>query len=137
MSPLISRLARVLPAVAYMLAIFYLGSLPPGRELTPSMNDKLLHAIGFAALVPLNLLAAGALLAAWPHRARLGAAAAVAVVVGGLLEVHQLLFTRRSAELADWVADIVGIVASAALIAAYRASRPPPEEASVAPTGER
>ena len=133
MSRQVIQLFQVTPAAVYVAVIFLFGSLPPGSDALPNLNDKLMHAVAFGGLVPLNLLAAAALLTAWSLRTRLLAAAGVAIALGGLLEVHQLFFTRRSAELGDWLADTVGVVVIAALLAAYLARRP----TTVAPTSER
>lgn len=123
---------HVAPAVVYVVLIFVFGSLPPGSNLNPSVNDKLLHALGFAAVVPLNQLAFGYAFAQWPPRRTLLTSSVVAAALGGLLELHQLAFTHRSAEVLDWVADVVGIGVVAAVLTGYRAWRP----ADAAPTSE-
>ena len=123
---------HIAPAVAYVVLIFVMGSMPPGSNPTAGVNDKLVHALGFGALVPLNQLALGYAFARWTPWRTLLTSAVVAGALGGLLELHQLAFTRRSAEVLDWVADLVGIGFVVALMAGYAAWRP----ADTAPTSE-
>jgi VanZ family protein len=126
----LATLAHVTPAAAYCAVLFAFGSLPPGNDLAPDLNDKLLHALGFGFLVPLNLLAVAHVWRSWPPRLALVVAGVLAGAAGGLLEVHQLLFTQRSADVADWVADLVGVTVVAALWAGYQSFRSVPAPTS-------
>jgi hypothetical protein len=110
-------LARVVPTIAYTLAILVGGSWPttPGK---PGVNDKVLHAVVFGFLVP---VAFGAVSyyrrgSAWGRSLLL--ALLYSVTLGGLLELWQGLLKYRSRELLDWVADGAGALVAALCVAA-------------------
>ncbi len=109
---------NVVPAVLYVMAVFYGGSIK-GSALPMAdfrWGDKAMHALAFAGMQIAMLRAVRfAAPELSPVRQRL-AALAVVVTVGGLLELYQLGLPHRSAELADWIADIIG--------AAHRVRRP-------------
>ncbi len=103
----------LLPAIAYAALIFWLSSLPnPLPHLSGRLNDKLLHLVEYAAF---------AAVATWSlsHLVALPRAARWAALVGSLYgatdELHQRFVPRRSADLADWVADTLGAVLGALL----------------------
>lgn len=89
------------PALLWAAAIFFASSLPgTGVDLSGG-RDKVVHALVYLVL--------GLLLArAWAPRAG-------AVLLGWLYaasdELHQALVPGRTAELADWAADALGVLA--------------------------
>lgn len=116
------RLLRASPALFYAVAVFYggvmdIGPLPdtPGLPL-----DKLLHALAFLVLEWLVELA----LIEVETRVRRPIAVGVASAVGILLEGVQAALPHRSAELLDCVADVVGALLGAVLLALFTRRRP-------------
>lgn len=110
---------HVLPALAWAFLVFVGG----GAQLSPPPVDvglpfdKVQHLVGFAVM---QVLAFRALAYLLPERSRLRVnvlAAVGAILLGVLLELYQLGLPYRSAELADVVADAVGALLGAALIA--------------------
>jgi VanZ family protein len=104
---LTTHLSLWLPPLAYMTLVFYLSSQSnPLPEVTAHVWDKLLHACEYAALAALF------------GRALLGeglrpvAAVAVAVLLasayGATDEYHQRSVPMRSADVQDWMVDVVG-----------------------------
>jgi VanZ family protein len=103
---------RVLLA-ALVLAIALLA-FTPGEVPMPTLGqDKLNHATAFAALSAVGLLSRRA--TASPVRV-----AVAALLYGVLIELVQSRIPGRSAELADLLADTVGIVLGLALVRALR-----------------
>lgn len=83
--------------LALGLAVATLTPLP--RVVSVGGGDKLHHVVGFAALIlPIAVLRPRWLLVAAP----------VMLLYGGLIELIQP-FVGRSCELADWLADGVGV----------------------------
>lgn len=82
-----------------------IASLVPVDLLPPqAMNiwDKAQHALGFAWLALLGLLA-------YPRQAR--AVLAGLIVWGGMIELMQLTTGWRYGEWIDWLADAIGVLA--------------------------
>jgi VanZ family protein len=80
---------------------------------TPEGSDKLLHLAAFAALAfPLTRTSRVSLLLIFMG----------ACVFGGLIEIIQPTFDR-SADLNDWIADILGVILGIALGLIYRQVR--------------
>lgn len=103
-------------------AIFYGGVIDVGPLPDPGLvpADKLLHFgafLGFQWLVELALLE----MASRPRRLL---AVGIAAGVGIALEAVQAALPHRSAEMLDCVADTLGAVAGAALLAALARFRP-------------
>ena len=97
-------------AITLTVAMLWPLEAPPPA---PEGSDKLVHFIGFAGL-------------AFPL-ARTGRLGLVAVFVGasafgGLIELIQPTF-NRSADMADWVADTVGVVIGIGAALLYRRLR--------------
>lgn len=81
-----------------------IASLVPVELLPPqamSIWDKAQHALGFAWLALLGLLA-------YPRRA--GAVVAGLILWGGLIELMQLTTSWRDGEWIDWLADAIGVL---------------------------
>jgi len=118
--PGIGPRARWVILASYWLLLFVGSSLPlPVRTGPPTGIDKLAHGLAYALL---------AWLLCWARESKAtGRTARVALVsllavgtYGALDELHQLLIPTRSAELADWVADVVGAAAGAGSWAVQR-----------------
>ena len=100
------------PLFWLLCAVVALLSLVPTEVLPPSAfawSDKAQHALGFAALGAVGLLA-------YPAR-RLGLFVGL-LAFGGAIELAQATTTWRHAEWADWLADGVGLGAAWAISAA-------------------
>ena len=113
---LLRRLSLLL-ALAWMALLFYLSHQPSIE--TPTLfsgQDKVLHAAVYALL---GLL----LLAAQPRQAQgyswqqVGISALIASLYGLSDEIHQYFVPGRSSEVLDWVADTVGALIAASLLA--------------------
>jgi len=113
---LLRRLSLLL-AFAWMALLFYL-SHQPGLD-TPMLfsgQDKVLHAVVYGLL---GLL----LLAAQPRQAQgyswrqVGISTLIASLYGLSDEIHQYFIPGRSSEVLDWVADTVGALIAASLLA--------------------
>src|SRR5258706_7645703 len=78
------------PAIAYALYLFVTGSLP---DVAPPMgaNDKLVHFVAFALMVPLSVRALRARLLDSTLVVRIWTAVAVSSALGALLELWQSL----------------------------------------------
>jgi VanZ family protein len=119
--PRLAFIVDVLPASAYVGAIFYTGLIRLAKlpEVGFMPTDKLLHALAFAGLALLLVRATRVLLPRAALRRRLLFAVFLASLVGALLEVCQAFVPYRSAELLDWVADTIGALAAVGLFALY------------------
>lgn len=98
-----------MPALAWAALIEVLTSWPrmPTFDAPPGA-DKLVHFGLYAVLATLTMRAAGAR----QSSARAVLAVALALLVWGLLdEWHQAFIPGRSADVADWAADAVGMIA--------------------------
>jgi hypothetical protein len=101
---------HVLPALLYVGAVFYGGSIGmaslPETELISA--DKLMHALAFGGMQLVVLRAMRfelpRLRLALQNLLTLGCVSAI----GALLELYQMALPHRSAELYDWVADTLG-----------------------------
>ncbi|WP_226622799.1 teicoplanin resistance protein VanZ [Alloyangia pacifica] len=95
-------LALVLGLATLVTALTVGPRLPLADAL---MNDKLQHALGFGAIIA----PAAFLRPRW-----LWVLAPAAIAFGGMVEVVQA-YVGRDAELSDWAADIVGVMAASTL----------------------
>jgi VanZ family protein len=109
----------VLPSLLWTLLIFLLGGTPnPGPPIPlPYHLDKIQHLVAFAALQVLLLRALRYEFPLAFPRGMHWIAALVATAVGAALEVFQLTVPNRSAELNDFLANVVG-ASIAALVTA-------------------
>ena len=118
----------VVPAALYVVAIFYGGLTPHAPGPGIKNGDKLMHAIAFGFM---QLVVWRAVRFEAPSRAlrrQLILAFVIVAALGGALEIAQMATDTRSAELADWIADLLG-AGSVALIA-HRVLRTPRDAAS-------
>jgi LPXTG-motif cell wall-anchored protein len=88
------------------LAILILSLVPVTPELPTTGWDKSNHFLGFFVLTMLGL-------AAYPRRPVIVLAGLL--LYGGLIEILQAFTTYRSAELADLMADGIGVAAAIGL----------------------
>jgi len=103
--------------LVYSFALFYGGviEIGPLPNLPGLAIDKVGHALAFAGLAALVAFA----LAKLPLRRRLMSAASASTAVGGLLELVQSALPYRSAEWLDLLADAIGAVLGALVLASF------------------
>jgi VanZ family protein len=115
-------LVEVLPALVYVAAIFYGGSIPlsaPRVDVGVPL-DKLLHLVAFGGMQLLFVRAARYRFRALGFgRLNLLALGAVSAV-GLLLELWQSTLPHRSAEALDFIADTAGGALAAGLLQILR-----------------
>ncbi|MSQ83718.1 MAG: hypothetical protein EXR77_12675 [Myxococcales bacterium] len=132
-----SRTVRALPALLWMAAI-WLSSARPWPQASNLIADFLLtlpqFVLALLVVVPpdkvIHLLVYAVLAGLWwwallPGRAdlprgRAMAAWAIAVVFGGIDELHQGFVAGRSRDAADWGADAMGALLAVVLLAALQ-----------------
>src|SRR5262245_58962678 len=119
--PVTTRLRPWWPALAWAAALFALSSIP-GQALprVPACNaDKVVHG---ALYMVLGIFCARGLRATTGLGAAglVAAAAALATAYGATDELHQLFTPRRSCDWRDVVADAVGAVLGAVVLARRR-----------------
>lgn len=106
---------EVLPAVLYVVAIFFGGSIPLSA---PPVDvglpfDKVLHFVAFGGMQILFVRAAGWTFPALGFGPKNWLALGSASGVGLLLELWQSTLPHRSADPIDWLADSAGAAISA------------------------
>ena len=103
----------------YATGIFYLSS-GPAPDVPPPFPyfDKLVH---FCIYTGFSFFVARAVSVQWQRVDRfiLWLAIVISAVYGASDEFHQYFVPTRSAEVADWAADLLGSVAGAFLFATY------------------
>ena len=82
-----------------------------------AVSDKVAHLVAFGLMVPIFLPPLGYLAPRLGFAKRVALAAVVASGLGALLEIWQSFLPWRTADLLDWVADTVGVLAAAAVCA--------------------
>ncbi len=110
-----ARATAITLLVVYWLLLFVSTHTPSGAIPHPRVWDKLLHFSAYGGLT---------FLLAWPVTARSGPSVGtyvyllvIAACYGAVDELGQILVPGRSAEIGDWVADMMGAVVG---LAAYR-----------------
>jgi hypothetical protein len=109
---------QVIPAVLYVVGVFYAGTRPDGPEIPWDFGqrDKVLHAAAFGGM---SVLLWRAMQFRWPE-ARFGRklilAGGISALLGALLEVWQSFVPGRSMDFFDWVADVIGIALAAGAV---------------------
>lgn len=100
------KLSRQLPLVCALLSaalvcnLFWLGTKPVAVGLIPEPWDKLAHVVTFGVLAALWC---GVFRAQRPWRTL-----TIVILIGACDEIHQLWLPGRSADIADFLADIAG-----------------------------
>ena len=97
---------RALAFVVVLALLLFLGLRPEGLPEAFAGEDKVHHAVGFAALTVTLRIAS-------PRRHILGVVV-VALAIGLAIELGQLLHPHRSASAADMLANAIGVAAGAA-----------------------
>lgn len=104
-----SRLALIITSVT----VFVIANLPAGMVSIGSSNDKLNHAMAFAVLTPLVILAFPAIRLWWVFVGL--------IAFNGCIELSQAAFGfGRQADILDWLA---GVVATAVVMVGFVAAR--------------
>lgn len=110
---------HVMPALLYVFAIFYGGSV--GMATVPGVDfvsaDKLLHAAAFAGMQLVVLRAVRFELPRIAFSRQNLLTLGIVSALGGLLELYQAALPHRSAELLDWIADTLGAAVAAGVLA--------------------
>ncbi|HKP57203.1 MAG TPA: VanZ family protein [Polyangiales bacterium] len=122
------RLLAWLPALAYMLLIWVLSSMPTQFkfEFVP-FRDKGIHFVEYGTLAA---LLAHAMRGTWPEWRWTGvflASWAVTTLWGLLDEIHQAFVPGRVADVRDLIADAIGGLLGAAIYLAVRSSQRGPQ----------
>lgn len=111
------------PAVAYMLLIWVLSSMPqPFKIEFIPFRDKGVHFIEYGVLAA---LLAHAMRGSWPDmrlRGIFAASCSITALWGLLDEIHQAFVPGRVADVRDFIADAIGGLLGAALYLAVRRS---------------
>jgi VanZ family protein len=107
---------HVMPALLYVAAVFYAGSVSVGPAVQTEHGDKLIHAIAFAGMQLIVFRALRFELPEVRSKWQLLWAALISSGVGAALECYQIALRHRSAEWLDWVADTVGAAVAAAML---------------------
>jgi hypothetical protein len=124
---------HVVPALLYVLAVFYGGSVGVATvTAVPFLSfDKLLHGVAFAGMQLVVFRAVRFQLPRLELARHNLLTLCLVSAIGALLEFYQLALPHRSAELLDWVADTLGAALGAAflqLVARRRRRRRPRAE---------
>lgn len=112
MTPRLRGLSLWAPVVVYMATIFYVSSMP--QPPLPAGGDEPWH---FIAYVGLAVVVVRAVAGGLPRRIdwrTAGLAIAIAVPYAVTDEMHQWFVPGRSADVADLIADTVGVCAGTA-----------------------
>lgn len=101
---------HTVPAVLYVLAVFYAGTLgrPPLPDVGGLPQDKIVHFFAFGLMQVVIYRSVRFELAEIGLDRQLVVALVSTSGVGALLELVQATLPHRSAELLDWLADTAG-----------------------------
>ena len=109
---------RLLCALAFAAALgltMVMALLPQPPELPVALSDKTQHATAFAILAGLGACA-------WPRR--LAQIAVVLIIIGGLIEILQMIpILHRDAEFADWATDVAATLATLLVVRMIQGKR--------------
>jgi VanZ family protein len=111
--------SQVLPAIVYIVAIFWLGGARiPGPFVPPQgiPVDKIEHAFAFGLMQVFLWRALRYEFPALSPERQSWAAALLASAFGGILELYQASIPYRSADVWDFVADAIGASITAILV---------------------
>ena len=103
---------HVLPALLYVVIIFWLGSIHTSLTIPQDLlpRDKFTHLVAFGLLTCLALRALRFELGSAPLNRLVAASVALSSLIGALLELWQSMLSYRSAEFGDWIADTIGAI---------------------------
>ena len=109
---------RLLCALAFAAALgltLIMALVPQPPELPVAVSDKAQHATAFAILAGLGACA-------WPRR--LAQIAVVLIIIGGLIEILQMIpALHRDAEFADWATDVAATLAALLVVRMIQGKR--------------
>ena len=109
---------RFLCALAFAAALgltLVMALVPHPPELPMAVSDKAQHAIAFAVLAGLGACA-------WPRR--LVQIAVVLIIIGGLIEILQMIpILHRDAEFADWATDVAATLTTLLIVRLIQGKR--------------
>jgi hypothetical protein len=109
---------RLLCALAFAAALgltLIMALVPQPPELPMAVSDKAQHATAFAILAGLGACA-------WPKR--LTQIAVVLIIIGGLIEILQMIpVLHRDAEFADWATDVAATLAALLVVRVIQGKR--------------
>jgi len=111
---------------ALVAALVAVGAFLPGSAVSFHLfrgADKLVHLVEFALLGAVTYRAVWYTLAAWPVWRQIALTCITIASFAVLTEVGQLYVPHRSAELADLLADLVGLAAGMTLWYAWAQAR--------------
>lgn len=115
------NLRRWLPPLLWAVVILVISSLPVPAVDAPAGTDKGVHGLLYLVLGFLagRSLLAGRVVPVWQLLALLIALA----TFGAIDEAHQMLLATRTADVRDWVADVLGSMVGLAIAVAYALRR--------------
>ena len=109
---------RLLYALAFAAALgltMVMALVPQPPELPVALSDKVQHATAFGILAGLGACA-------WPRR--LAQIAVVLIIIGGLIEILQMIpLLHRDAEFADWATDVAATLATLLVVRMIQGKR--------------
>ncbi len=113
--------AHVLPAVVYIAALFCVSQMsdPPAPDFGVRWSDKINHVGAFGLMTLLVFRAARWMYPSIPLRSQILRAVAFVATYGVVDEFHQAFVPHRSCDITDWIADVCGALAAAAVIALW------------------
>lgn len=111
---------RWIPVLVWAGIILIATSVPGGRAQSVSGGDKLAHLAMYGVL---GLLALRAVWATRPTLLSAGLTLAALAVFAAADEWHQQFIPSRSADPADWIADLAGSTLGVGAMAAYKLRR--------------
>lgn len=117
------NLRRWLPPILWAVVILVISTVPVPAVGAPEGTDKGVHGLLYLVLGFLagRSLVAGRTVPVWQLLALVAGLAAF----GAVDEAHQMMLSHRTADIRDWIADVVGSIAGIAfaLVRAARAAR--------------
>ena len=118
------RLIAWLPAVAYMLLIWVLSSMPQQFKVDfIPFRDKGIHFVEYGALAALLAHAMRGTWPEWRFRGVFFASWSITVLWGLLDEIHQAFVPGRVPDVRDVIADAMGGLLGAVIYLALRSPR--------------
>ncbi len=115
------RLVRFAPLILYSVIIYVQSaqSQAPVPDLGFTWQDKVYHVCGYGLYGLLTQYA----LAERPRLQAVVLTLLIGAVYGALDEWHQSFVPGRSSEIADWLADLLGIVLSCVVVSVFQRSK--------------
>lgn len=105
------KLARITPAILYLILIFFISSIPAG-QIRPFTDDRIAHFVEYFILGVLLLIAAASFGPIQRTRRWVFAAWLFGALFAVSDEVHQMYVPGRQASWNDVLFDVLGLTAS-------------------------